>query len=122
MIKTLYIKCYQDRFKNREIRHQFTKLKALKERMFQIRLSKAKAVKSEYWSMDDLEKALKKLKNGKAPDPQGIIAELIKPENIGQDLKKSLLILMNRIKDELRDPEFLQVANIVSIYKGKSWF
>ena len=97
------------------MRPQYEKLKNLRE----IRLKKAKENRSSDWNMKHLEDALKKLKNGKAPDPQGYIAELIKPENIGNALKESLLHLMNKSKQQMNDPEFFQLANIVPIYKGK---
>ena len=35
------------------------------------------------------------------------------------DLQKSLLVMFNRIKIEFTIPELMQLANIVSIYKGK---
>ena len=46
---------------------------------------------------------------------------MFKHENIGSDLKKSLLILLNKCKEQQVDPEFLSKSNIVSIYKGKGY-
>ena len=119
MLKNLYLTCYQERLKHREIMPHFHKLKLLREKVFQIRMKKSKQAKSEPWSMKQLEAVLKCLKNGKAQDPDGLVPELFKLENIGNDLKKSLLILLNKCKNQLLEPEFLSKANIISIYKGK---
>ena len=48
-----------------------------------------------------------------------MINELFKPGVGGEDLQMSLLLMMNRIKDTLYIPKYLQFATIVSIYKGK---
>ena len=55
----------------------------------------------------------------KSRDPHGLINELFKPDIIGSDLKLSLLNLFNEIKDKCHIPEFIQWANITSLYKGK---
>jgi hypothetical protein len=62
---------------------------------------------------------LKKLKNNKTRDPQGLINEIFKPGVIGMDLKLAILNLFNGIKVELYFPQFLQFANITTIYKKK---
>ena len=59
------------------------------------------------------------MKKNKGRDPHGFINELFRPGVIGNDLKKSLLMLLNRIKMELSIPAFMQFVNIVAIYKGK---
>ena len=66
-----------------------------------------------------LDNVLKKLKSGKAKDPTGFVNELFQKENIGDDLKKSLLILINGVKSEHSSPNFMNDANISLIYKGK---
>ena len=68
---------------------------------------------------NDLERVLKGLKKNKSRDPHGLINELFKPGVIGSDLTESLLSLFNGIKDNCHIPEFIQWANITSIYKGK---
>ena len=56
----------------------------------------------------------------KSRDPHGIINEILKPGVIGSSLESSLLTLLNRVKKEISIPEFMELANIVSIYKGKN--
>ena len=73
----------------------------------------------EPWNLDNLRSVLRSLKKNKSMDPHGLINELFRPENIGHDLEFSLLLLFNKIKQNLTIPHFMQFANIVSIYKGK---
>ena len=47
-------------------------LEKLKEYLFKLRYENCKSKKSKEWSKDDLEKALKNLKNNKARDAHGI--------------------------------------------------
>ena len=89
------------------------------EELFELRLKLAEQEKNAPWRMEDLEEALKKLENGKCRDPDGLIRELFKEEVIGKDLKNSLLILYNRIKEERKLPSFMNFIDISAIYKGK---
>ena len=47
------------------------------------------------------------------------LKEMLKLENIGSKLKESILIMMNKVKSNIKSPEFMELARIVSIYKGK---
>ena len=118
-IQDIYSNAYRERLQHREIIPELEKLKALKERLFQVRLEKSKATKSPDWTMEDLDKVLARLKSGKAIDPSGLVNELFMINNIGEDLKESILIMMNKIKDQMDTPEFMELANIISFYKGK---
>ena len=118
-LKQLYLDTYTHRLRHRPIRDDLLYLKSIKEELCFKRLEIAKNRKSERWTRQNLLKVLKSLKNGKSRDPHGIISEIFKPEVAGQDFQNSLLILLNKVKDELRIPDFMELANIVSIYKGK---
>ena len=65
----------------------------------------ARRKKSKDWTMKDLNKVLKSLKKNKARDPMGWPNELFRLENVGKDLKCSLLKLMNGIKTEQNLPK-----------------
>ena len=69
--------------------------------------------------MEQLDSVLVKLKKGKATDPTGLVNELFAYENVGDDLKNSLLMLLNKIKDQHIEPDFMSMANITSFWKGK---
>ena len=70
--------------------------------------------------MKHLEIVLKKLKKNKSRDPLGLCNELFRPEVAGDNLKKVILKLMNRIKQDQIYPECLQLCNISSIWKKKA--
>ena len=78
-----------------------------------------KLKKSEPWDKKNLRTVLKSLKKNKSRDPHDMINELFRPENIGSDLESALLLLLNKIKISFTFPEFMQYANITSIYKGR---
>ena len=69
--------------------------------------------------MKDLDAVLKDLKKDKARDPNGWINEIFQEGIAGKNLKKSLLILFNRMKLENYFPDFTRLADVSTIYKGK---
>ena len=76
-------------------------------------------VKSPDWTINQLVKVLKSLKNNKSADHFGMVYELFKPGLIGKDLLQSLLILCNEIKNQQKIPKFLKYTDITSFYKSK---
>ena len=69
--------------------------------------------------MLELEKVLSSLKSGKSRDPSGLTSILFKNPICGTDLKKSLLIMLNKTKYTLQIPMFFCNSNISSIWKKK---
>ena len=88
-LEALYLDTYRERLKPNAILEGLEDLKALKEYLFRLRFKYASKVISNPWKMNDLEKVLRALKNGKSRDPHGHIYELYK--YAGKDLKISLL-------------------------------
>ena len=82
-------------------------------------MEKAKNTKTDPWNIKELEAVLKHLKKNKSKDPFGYINELFDVDVAGDDLKKALLILMNRIKAEQIYPKILELCDITPIYKLK---
>ena len=119
LLKQLYLETYVHRLRHRPVHSEFSYLKDLKETLFDIRLEVAKRTKSKPWSESDLDKVLNSLKKNKSRDPHGLINDLFMPSVIGSDLKASVLKLYNGIREECHIPEFVQWANITSLYKGK---
>ena len=64
--------------------------------------------------MEDLERVLKNLKNGKARDPNGWTNELFSNEMAGIKLKMSMLKLENYI------PDFMRKADIATKERGRN--
>ena len=118
-LKKLYLETFVHRLRHRPIREDLEELKSLKESLFQMRLMLTRKTKSESWNINQLEKVLSSLKGNKARDPHGMINELFKPGVIGQDLKQSLLQLLNGIRYNCFIPDFVEWANIAAVYKGK---
>ena len=118
-LKKLYIDTYVHRLRQRPIRPELKELEILKSELFNKRIKLIKMKQFEPWNLDNLRYVLRSLKKNKSMDPHGLINELFRPENIGHDLEFSLLLLFNKIKQNLTIPHFMQFANIVSIYKGE---
>ena len=116
-LESLYIDTYRERLKPNTILEGLEDLKALKEYLFKLRFKYASKVISNPWQMNDLEKVLRSLKNGKSRDPHGHIYELYK--YAGKDLKISLLNFVNLVKSNQTYPNILQSSNITSFYKSK---
>ena len=118
-LKELYLSTFKHRLRHRPAAPGYEDLLDKQEELFKHRLELAKMEKTPPWKMSDLEKALKSLKTDKCRDPEGIIREIFKDEVIGTNLKKSLLILYNKVKQTGIIPVFMRFANIAAIYKGK---
>ena len=118
-LKELYLNSFKFRLRHRPAQPGYESLLDKQEELFKLRLDVAKKKKTPPWQIEDLEVVLKGLKNGKCRDPEGMIREIFKEEVMGKDLKISLLILLNKIKDTGIIPAFMRIANICAIYKGK---
>ena len=108
---------FKFRLRNRTINPEYEELKELKEYLCHLRLQITKKKQYKRWEMEDLHCAVTKLKNNKCRDPHGHINELYK--QMGSDGLKSLLELLNQIKDQIMIPSKLDVSNVSTIYKGK---
>ena len=119
-LKNLLAKEYKERLRTRPVRYDLKDLEKRKKSIFQFKMSLAKSKTSEVWTMLDLEGALGDLKNNKSRDDEGLINEIFKIGVIGEDLKKSLLLMFNRIKEEQLIPLFMNYANITTVPKKGS--
>ena len=115
----MYLKTYINRLRSRPVKEGFEDMKTLKMKLFDMRLNLSRMNKSQPWTLKNLETALKCLKKDKARDPNGLINELFKKGVAGKNFKLSLLKLMNKMKEENTIPEFVQLADVATIYKGK---
>ena len=118
-LKHLYLKTYRQRMRSRPMKDKLENLKELKNNLFDLRLELSKENKTRPWKMIHLETVLKGLKKDKSRDPNGWINELFKDGVIGNNLKKSLLCIFNRIKEKNQIPDFVRLADVSTIYKGK---
>ena len=119
-LKSLLVKEYKERLRTRPTRPDFAESEKFRNMIFNLKIKMASKNKSPDWSRADLEKALRYLKKGKSRDNQGLLNEIFRPEVIGEDLKNSLLMMFNKIKNEQMIPDFFNFANITTIPKKGS--
>ena len=86
-----------------------------------MKLKLASANKSKLWTMSDLDRALGDLKNNRSRDPEGLINEIFKKDVIGKDLKCSLLMMLNNLRQQQLIPIFMNYANITTVPKKGSF-
>ena len=72
--------------------------KKRKRKIFKLKMKLANSRRSPEWTMDHLEAALSRLKSNKSRDSDGYINEIFKLKVIGDNLKKSLLIMFRNLK------------------------
>ena len=113
----LYLQTYKQRLQPNPISEKYGELKTLKEYLFEIEMKLSKSRISKFWSIKDLNKALKSFKNNKARDEHGHIYELFKYG--GTSLKLSHLKLFNLVKQQQIYPSIFQQSNISSFWKKK---
>ena len=119
-LKKLLSKEYKERLRTRPLRPDLKHLDRRRRRIFKMKMKIAEATSSKLWTMSDLDAALRDLKNNKSRDPEGLINEIFKKDIIGDDLKLSLLIMFNKIKQNKMIPVFMNLANITTVPKGGS--
>ena len=101
------------------MKEEYRDIFQLKTALWNLRVEYLKTKKSAPWSLDNLNGAIKKLKNVQSRDPSGLVNDLFKPDIMEQDMAVGLLDLVNGMKSELFIPEMTKLANITSIYKNK---
>ena len=70
--------------------------------------------------MKELEDTLKSMKLGKSRDPENFVKDIFKEGVIGTDLKMSILMMVNRIKEQTAVPECMETAHITMLHKKKN--
>ena len=116
-LKKLLAKEYKERLRTRPLRPDIKDIKERRNQIFELKMKLASKNKTKPWVMDQLESVLSNLKNNKSRDHEGFINEIFKPEAIGDDLKKSLLLMFNKLKKEKEIPRFMNYANITTVHK-----
>ena len=95
-LEELYSETYKKRLQPNPSTEGLEDLYEAKEYLFRLQMKLAKSQVSADWSFNDLEKALKNCKNGKARDEHGFTYEIFKYG--GSSLKVSMLQLFNLVK------------------------
>ena len=113
------LEAYSERLKSNEVKDHLKSDENTVNKLCEKRLELAKSNKTDPWTMNDLEEALKSLDKDKARDAIGHVNEIFKEGVTGTDLKLAVLKFMNRIKADQKYPEALEPCNITSLYKHK---
>ena len=119
-IKRLMAKEYRERLRNRPVRPDFKRFKTNKKKIFELKMKLAEANETPDWEMSDLESALSNLKNDKSRDYEGYINEIFKTDVAGDDLKRSMLVMLNKLKREKKIAIFMNFSNITTVPKRGS--
>ena len=116
-LKKLYLETFQHRLRNRPSKKDYAEIEKLQEILCEKRLLWTADEKAPDWTEKEVREALKSLKNNKAKDPLGYINELFKTQ--GEDLVKSLVLMMNKIKRKMKLPGVFHIKNVTSLFKNK---
>ena len=119
-IKKLYSDTFIFRLRERPFKKGYEEIEKLTKDLYEQRLKITKENKTPDWTMKDLDTALAKLKKNKARDPSGLANEIFMQNAAGKDLKNSLLLMFNKIKETEIIPEFATLKNISAIPKKGS--
>ena len=115
----LYKNTYEERLSPKAIKSGWEELKELKDLLYKLRLEKSSLMQTVNWTEEQVIKMCKSLKNNKARDSSGFVYELFKPEMAGSDMFKSLSMMFNLIKSEMKTSLFMKKMTITSLYKNK---
>ena len=110
---------YKDRLRPRPYKSYLKDhMKTINE-VTKLKLSKAWTTKSPAFSMKELTEPVKNLNRGKAG---GLCSELIQSNVMGVRLKESLLVMLNNLKEEGINPNFMKESTVTTIPKtGKKF-
>ena len=95
-IKFVLRKEYMERLRSRPKHPSMEKV--IKSKTIILKLENALKNKSAPITIQELETVLRNIKTGKARDAEGMVREIFKFNIIGEDLKLSMLTLLNMIK------------------------
>ena len=115
----LYESEYRHRLTARPILPELQDTDNIQNQLFNLRLQAASRITTDPWTISELDRVLSSLKTGKARDPSGLICDIFKKPICGDDLRLSMLTLLNRTKETLEIPQFFCNSNISSIWKRK---
>ena len=116
-LKQLYLDHFKFRLRDRPILPKFREFEKNTEAEFKNILLKTEKNKLKDWSEPELDKVLKCLKEKQSQDSSGWANELFCLRNIGQDLKSSVLLICNKVKNTQEIPNFFQDTYISAIPK-----
>ena len=116
-LKILLLKEYQLRLRPRPTHPSMKLLKVVRKKVLNLKMKAAIKKKSPPFSMTELDIVLGDIKSGKARDPEGLARDIFKSSVIGSDLRQSMLMMCNKIKESGTVPDFMRNSVIATIPK-----
>ena len=108
---------FKHRMRKRPVKENVLEEIEENNKLFNKRLEESKKKKSPPFDMNELQDVLNSLKTGKSKDPDDYIREIFKDGVLGEDMKISILMMMNRMKEQNTMPAALKRANITILHK-----
>ena len=121
-LKKLYALEFKERLRARPTHPEFFEILKHKDNIFKLKMKNVSENKSDDWTIKELEDVLKSIKKGKSRDPEGISRDIFHDSIIGSNLKESLLVMFNQLKQQGIIPHFMKKALISPIPKKGSQF
>ena len=117
--KVVILEHFKHRMRERPVKQEVKDIIHVKKELFEKRLKLDKGVRSPVYTLNELENTLNNLKSGKSRHPEHLITDVFKEDAMGDNLKLSLLIIMNKMKEEIIIPDCVRTANITMLHKKK---
>ena len=118
--KEVTLQHFEHRMRKRRVKEDVEEKIKLSENLFNERVKEAERNISPPFNINELDKVLKNLKTGKSRDPNNLVYELFKTEVMGSDMKQSVLMLLNKMKSQMKIPDELKAANVTILHKKNS--
>ena len=116
-IENQALEVYTERLSPNEMKDHLKSYEETENKLCETRLKISKLNKTDPWTLEDLNQAIKDLDRDKSRDALGHANEIL--ICAGSDLRFAVLKLMNHIKNTQIYPEAMEYCNITSIYKHK---
>ena len=117
--KKVILEHFRHRMRKRPAQDDVKNVIKNKEALYRKRTLAAQNVKSPPFQMTELETILKSLMVGKSRDPEYMVCDIFNEGVIGDDLKESILMMFNKMKQQTTIPECMKTATITMLHKKK---
>ena len=102
------LEVFSERLKPCQMKENIKHMEETTNKLCESRLKSTKLIKSEDWTMEDLEEVLKVLEMDKSRDALGHANKIFRTDVAGTDLKLAILKMMNHIKQKSKYPQALE--------------
>ena len=119
-LKHVYLEHFHHRMRSRPILKELAQHKVNIENKAEEMLKETKNDIPKDWTVVDIDVVLKSIKLNQSLDANGLSNNILTHDNIGDDLKRSIIILVNKIKNSMEVPQIIRNTHITAIPKKKN--